>query len=108
MRLPKPQDIDATVALGLLLVAAIEHLTSQQQFCCRACCPQCAALEYYREQVPHIADCAVSFALTQPDSVDWLMADDTDHINWPYLVACWNVPEGHVCNSADGAALTTV
>lgn len=109
MRLPNTADIDATVALGLLLIAAIGHLTAQPHFCCRECCPQCAALNYYRDQVPHIADLAVDFALTEP--VDWLMDTDgqgTKTINWPYLVQFWIVPDTHQCNAAPQAALTTM
>src|SRR4029079_3997546 len=102
--LPKRDDIDVAVALGLLLVAAITHLTAQPQYCCRDCCPQCAALDFYREEIPDRAALAVGKALTGP--VDWLM--DGGHINWPYLVQFWNVPDTHTCNPSDEAALITV
>lgn len=95
MRLPKPHDVDPAVALGLLIIGAIDHLIATGT-CCTTCCPLCAALLYYHDQLPVVADTGVEKALNGQFR-DWQLDDAT--LNWPYLVQHWTVSDAsaHVC-----------
>lgn len=99
MRIPSPPVVDAAVALGLLLIAAIDHLTASS-FCCPACCPACAALDFY--QNTQIADTATALALAGQHPT-WQMADEM--INWPYLNQFWNAPSEHACHDDNSPAV---
>ena len=99
------KEFHAGHALGMLIVVAIEHLTSRS-YCCPFCCPQCVALNYYYENPAVGVEAAVALVLGA-QRPDWLMCEGgsaTWTVNWPYLYQFWTTPPGHVCGEPmDGA-----
>lgn len=86
--------MDPARALGLLIVGAIDHLTSRPH-CCPYCCAPCAGLSFYWDKMSEtVSETAVALALGD-QTVNWRLSDGK--INWPYLVLFWNTPDDHVC-----------
>lgn len=105
MRFPAPEQSDVATALGQLIIGAIEHLTARP-CCCPDCCPHCAALRFYYDELPIVADTAIAKAATQ--QFDWRMPEDGT-INWPYLIKFWDaIPDTHkpICGGDPGMAIT--
>lgn len=92
MRYPAPAQSDPGVALGQLIIGAIEHLTTRN-FCCPDCCPLCNALNFYYDELPIVADTGVAKA-HNGSPYEWQMPEDGT-INWPYLRSFWEVPASH-------------
>jgi len=92
--IPDLKTIHPGHALGLLIAAALDHLTTRP-WCCPLCCPQCVAANFYQEQAAEVADQAVALALGEQQCQDWQHHDGS--INWPYLVQFWDPPADHTC-----------
>lgn len=88
------KEFHAGHALGMLIIAAIEHLTARS-YCCPFCCGQCMALNFYYENPGTGPEAAVSMALNG-QRPDWLMPEDGT-VNWSYLYQFWSPPAEHVC-----------
>lgn len=84
-------ELDASSALGLLLHAAIEHLT-KTGICCTRCCERCTALLFYRDTSPHIITIAVRAGHPGEPAL-WQFPDG--ELNWPYLNQFWAAEDTH-------------
>lgn len=84
--------MDKLRALGLLITGAINNALMsvdpedpKGRGCCKQCCGPCAALDWYRNEEPHLADQAVM--ATGHRGYDW--QTPSGRIDWYQLDEIW-------------------